>query len=168
MGGLAFLAMYGEKVLKRVFPPTAARMKNPFYKAYKYISTFTTIIVVIVTALTTKHLYAHGTKIRIVGDLDAGYPPAGPPNFQAWPASVAFPAALPLAVLGYMEAYSVARRYSLQFKYSIVPDQELFAFGIGNLFGCLFSSYPTAGTDSAAARYNNQDRSTKHLLTSIF
>lgn len=71
MGGLAFLAMYMEKLLKRIFPPTAARMKNPFYKAYKYISTFTTIIVVVVTALITKRLYAQGTQIRIVGDLDA-------------------------------------------------------------------------------------------------
>jgi hypothetical protein len=32
MGGLAFLFLYGEKVFKRVFPPTVARMKNPFYK----------------------------------------------------------------------------------------------------------------------------------------
>lgn len=71
MGGLAFLAMYGEKVLKRVFPPTAARMKNPFYKAFKYIAPFTTIFVVVITALVTKNLYKHGATIRIVGDLDA-------------------------------------------------------------------------------------------------
>jgi hypothetical protein len=36
-----------------------------------------------------------------------GYAPAGVPKMKEWPVSVAFPAALPLAVLGYMEAYSV-------------------------------------------------------------
>lgn len=39
--------------------------------------------------------------------MTQGYAPTGAPDFKKWPAHVAFPAALPLAVLGYMEAYSV-------------------------------------------------------------
>lgn len=84
MGGLAFLAMYGEKVLKRVFPPTPARMKNPFYKAFKYIAPFTTIFVVVITALVTKNLYKHGATIRMVGDLDAVRLDVGPPCPLPW------------------------------------------------------------------------------------
>jgi hypothetical protein len=40
----------------------------------------------------------------------------------------------------------VARKYALQFKYTIEPDQDLFALGCGNLVSSMFSSYPTAGT----------------------
>lgn len=136
---------YLEKFLKRVFPPTAKRMQNKCYKIYKYTSTFTTIFVVIITASITKGLYKKGIEIPIVGSLPSGYPPVQFPRFHEWPVHLALPAALPLAILGYMEAYSVARKYALQFKYHIVPDQELFALGIGNFFASMFSSYPTSG-----------------------
>lgn len=43
-----------------------------YYKIYKYVATFTTIFVVIITAGITKGLYARGIKIPIVGDLPAG------------------------------------------------------------------------------------------------
>lgn len=50
-----------------------------------------------------------------------------------------------IAITQSKSTLQVARKFSLQYKYPIVADQELFAFGVGNLFGCLFSSYPTAG-----------------------
>jgi hypothetical protein len=72
IGGLSFFFMYMEKFLKRVFPPTPRRMQNKWYKAYKYLSTFTTIFVVIATANITKSLYKQGIHIPIVGSLPPG------------------------------------------------------------------------------------------------
>ena len=145
IGGISFFFLYLEKFLKRVFPPTPRRMANKGYKIFKYTITFTTIFVVIITANITKALYKKGIEIPIVGALPSGYAPAKAPAFGQWPAGLVIPAALPLAILGYMEAYSVGRKYALQFKYQISADQELFALGVGNFFASFFSSYPCSG-----------------------
>ena len=66
--------MYTEKTVKRIFPPTPERLANKWYKAYKYISTFTTIFVVIITAHIAYNLHQQGIKIKVVGSLPDGTP----------------------------------------------------------------------------------------------
>ena len=88
--------------------------------------------------------------------------PAGFNKFQ-WPAlknsfySEGIPfgqvlvAAVPIALLTYLESVSVGRKYALVHKYALDMTQELWALGFGCLFASFFQAYPPGGSFSRTA-----------------
>ncbi len=62
------------------------------------------------------------------------------------------PLALTIAVVGYMEAFSVAKAIETKHKdYTVIPNRELIALGAANLIGSFFRSFPVTGGFSRSA-----------------
>ena len=83
--------------------------------------------------------------------------PRGLPAFiwpdLSWPTiQKLLPLALTIAVIAFVEAYSVAKAIeSKRRDYQIVPNQELIGLGVANVVGALFQSYPVTGGFSRSA-----------------
>jgi MFS superfamily sulfate permease-like transporter len=95
------------------------------------------------------------SKLRIVGEIPSGLSILRKPSFD-YPWSSFFLAVLPLTLINYMEAYSVARRIAYERKelHLLSANQELYALGLANLVGCAATSYPVTGSYSRSALNN--------------
>jgi len=62
VGGLSFFAMVMVKILKRKFPATEERMKHWWFRVWKVLSTFTTLIAVVVAAFAARALTHAGSR----------------------------------------------------------------------------------------------------------
>ena len=56
-----------------------------------------------------------------------------------------------LPMILFIEDVSIAKALGRQNKYNVDASQELYAVGIGNLFGSLFGGYPVTGSFSRSA-----------------
>jgi SulP family sulfate permease len=61
------------------------------------------------------------------------------------------PTALIIALVGFMEAISIAKSMATQTKQRIDPDQELIGQGLANIVGSLFQAFPVSGSFSRSA-----------------
>lgn len=77
--------------------------------------------------------------------------------------------AFTIALIGFMESFSIAKAISVQHGYDIMPNQELVALGTANLAGSFFSAYPTTGSFSRSAVNNSTGAQTllSGMVTSI-
>ena len=90
--------------------------------------------------------------IQVVGNIPSGLPGFALPAFTMADFTALAPMAATLALIAFMEAYSVARAVSQQRgDHEIDADQELRALGAANLLGSLFGAYPTTGGFSRTA-----------------
>jgi len=172
IGAFSFFSLYLLKVLKRdYFPPTPARKKQPLYLLFSYLVTFSTVIVVVATAYWARALHYAGHDIPVVRSIKEGWNPVRLPSFSSHPTSSVFVQAIPLTLIGFMEAFSMAQKYALQYKYEIDINQEAMALGmfllplailprvlnhhptlspshppgLANLLSCPLSIYPASG-----------------------
>ncbi|MFT4834171.1 MAG: SulP family sulfate permease [Marinoscillum sp.] len=90
--------------------------------------------------------------VNIVAEIPSGLPQIGFPNLT-WALFVEMlPLAMTLAVISFMESYSVSK--SLESKsrsYKVLPNKELIALGLSNIVGSLFQAFPVAGGFSRSA-----------------
>ncbi len=100
---------------------------------------------VVVTSYWARALAKAGTDVPVVGVIKAGWNPVRLPDFGSYPTTSVFVQAIPLCLIGFMEAFSMARKYALQYKYEININQEAMALGIANLVSCPFSVFPASG-----------------------
>lgn len=90
--------------------------------------------------------------IRVVGTIPSGLPGFALPAFTTEDVTALAPMAATLALIAFMEAYSVARAVSQKRgDHEVDADQELRALGAANLLGSLFGAYPTTGGFSRTA-----------------
>lgn len=125
------------------------------------------LIVVIITTLLTFFLNLHQSQVNIVQEIPKGLPSF---NFSIvnWKDIVLlFPTAITLAIVAYLESFSVAKAIQNQHKetYELNNNQELFALGMSNLIGYFFNAYPTTGGFSRSAV--NNDAGAKTNLAAI-
>eukprot|EP01103_Thecamoeba_quadrilineata_P013062 TRINITY_DN3513_c0_g2_i7.p1 TRINITY_DN3513_c0_g2~~TRINITY_DN3513_c0_g2_i7.p1 ORF type:complete len:395 (+),score=59.61 TRINITY_DN3513_c0_g2_i7:722-1906(+) len=84
--------------------------------------------------------------VKSSGAIPAGLP--GPSNIFSgsfdW--STLLSGAALIAVLGYMESASVAKKFEGKSKMKVSLPQELLALGVANLMGAFFRAYPTTGS----------------------
>uniref|UniRef100_A0A672NP69 Solute carrier family 26 member 3 n=1 Tax=Sinocyclocheilus grahami TaxID=75366 RepID=A0A672NP69_SINGR len=59
--------------------------------------------------------------------------------------------AIPMAIVGFAVAFSVAKVYSVKHDYTIDGNQELIAFGVSNMFGASFRSFAASTALSRTA-----------------
>lgn len=97
----------------------------------------------------------YATKLKIVGFIPSGFNILRTPTFK-YPWGSFFLDVLPLTMINYMEAYSVARRIASERNelHILNANQELYALGLGNLLGCVATSYPVTGSYSRSALNN--------------
>jgi SulP family sulfate permease len=87
---------------------------------------------------------AHG--IKLVGQLPAGLPPLSMPDFSLTALKTLGSSALAIALLGLVEAVSIARSVATRSGQRIDGSQEFIGQGLSNVFGSFFSSYASSGS----------------------
>jgi MFS superfamily sulfate permease-like transporter len=87
----------------------------------------------------------------VVGDIPRGLPGLAVPNVQ-WDLVLALlPAALVMALIGFMEATSISKAIATTTGERIDASKELVGQGLANIVGSFFSSYTVSGSFSRSA-----------------
>lgn len=103
---------------------------------------------------------------EVVGAIPEGLPKISAPSFELDKLSVLFSAALVIALVGFMEAISIAKAVAARTKQRLDPNQELIGQGLGNLAGSFSMAYPTSGSFSRTAV--NMNMGATSGLSSVF
>ncbi|MGL1886073.1 MAG: sulfate permease [Reichenbachiella sp.] len=76
------------------------------------------------------------------------------------------PVAATLAVIGFLEAYSLSKTLLVKHKneYKLEANRELFALGMSNMIGSFFSTYPVSGSFSRTAVHDQAGAKTTLAL----
>jgi SulP family sulfate permease len=107
---------------------------------------------------------AHG--IHLVGEMPANLPPLSMPNFTIETMRQLAPEAFAVALLGLIEAVSIARSVATKSHQHIHSNQEFIGQGLSNMVGSFFSSY--AGSGSFTRSGINYQAGAKTPLSAIF
>ena len=107
---------------------------------------------------------AHG--IHLVGEMPANLPPLSMPDFSAETLQQLAPEAFAVALLGLIEAVSIARSVATKSHQHIDGNQEFIGQGLSNIVGSFFSSY--AGSGSFTRSGINYQTGAKTPLSAIF
>ena len=104
------------------------------------------LLVVVVGIALAYFLRLDRFGVSILGDIPKGFPEFRLPPIDLQLFTELLPLALTLALIGFMEAISVAKSVeSKHGDYRVVPNKELIALGCSNMIGSLFQSYPATG-----------------------
>ena len=88
---------------------------------------------------------------KVVGTIPEGLPAFAMPAFNLEAFSHLFIGAIIIAMVGFMEAISIAKAMAAKSKDRIDPNQELIGQGLANICGSFFQSYPASGSFSRSA-----------------
>ncbi len=90
--------------------------------------------------------------VAIVASIPEGLPKFVWPDFELGKFMQLIPLAITIAVIAFMESFSVAKSIESKKKhYKVLPNQELIALGAANFVGSFFQSFPVAGGFSRSA-----------------
>ncbi len=116
----------------------------------------------LVSAVATLVVAAGGmehTGVAVVGPLTSGLPDLKFTVPSVGTMEALAPSAFTLALVGFVEAIAVAKRYASAHQYAIDPNRELLGLGLANLAGSVSGAFPvsagfsrTAVNDDAGAR----------------
>jgi SulP family sulfate permease len=109
------------------------------------------LLVVVMGILSVKFLDLQMLGVDIVGSIPSGLPAFNIPHITTGDFTQLLPIAFTLALVAFMEAYSVAKTLEEKYDYKIDANQELRALGLANILGSFFQSYPTTGGFSRTA-----------------
>jgi len=88
---------------------------------------------------------------KVVGRIPRGLPSFSLPEIDYRIVSYLLPFAVIIALLGFMEAISVAKAMAARTGQRLDPNRELIGQGLANICGALTKSYPTSGSFSRSA-----------------
>lgn len=88
---------------------------------------------------------------EVVGTVPAGIPAPDMPEIKWDTLLKLLPTALVIALVGFMEAISIAKSMATRTKQRIDPNQELVGQGLANIVGGFFQSFPVSGSFSRSA-----------------
>lgn len=90
--------------------------------------------------------------VSIVQDIPQGLPSLQLPAFSLGQMGKVLPLAFTIAVVAFMEAFSIAKAVEAKRRdHKVIPNQELIGLGAANLIGSLFQAYPVTGGFSRTA-----------------
>ncbi len=104
------------------------------------------LIALIAGALLALLLGGEQNGIRLVGAIPAHLPPMSMPDFSADTIRQLAPEAFAVALLGLIEAVSIARSVAAKSHQRIDGNQEFIGQGLSNMVGSFFSSYAGSGS----------------------
>lgn len=108
-------------------------------------------LIAVIAACLWMNFFGQNSGVAIVGNVPEGLPSFKTPQIELSNVSRAFPLALTLSLIAFMEAISIAKVIEENKDYSVNPNQELIALGSSNIIGSLFQSYPVSGGLSRTA-----------------
>jgi len=134
-------------------------------KKYKKVPGSLVAVVFGILAVRLFNLEQYG--VSILGEIPQGLPSFKIPQFTMEIVEQLAPLALSLALIGFLEAISVAKSIEAKHNdYKVDANKELIALGLGNMVGAFFQSYPSTGGFSRTAVNNSTGAKTP--LASIF
>ena len=92
------------------------------------------------------------TGVKVLGEVPKGIPAFKIPDWNTDQIILLIPTSLAIALVSFMESIAVAK--AIQSKhgdYKVVPNQELRALGLANIFGSFFQSFTVTGGFSRTA-----------------
>ncbi len=95
------------------------------------------------------HLENHG--IKVVGSMAAGLPTLAIPSLDLGLLRELLPAAVLIALVGFVESVSIAQSLAMRKRQSINPDQELLGQGAANIAAACTGGMPVAASFSRSA-----------------
>ncbi|KJY74818.1 SulP family inorganic anion transporter [Vibrio nigripulchritudo] len=87
-----------------------------------------------------------GFDISLVGEVSGGLPPFSVPDVSAFPYDSMISGVVAVALLGLVEAISIARSVALKSKQNIDSNKEFIGQGLSNIAGSFFSCYVSSGS----------------------
>lgn len=124
------------------------------------------LIALIIGSVTTIVLDGAENGVRVLGELPARLPPLSAPDFSFDTIRVLAPGALAIALLGLIEALSIARSVAVLSGQHINGNQEFIGQGLSNIAGSFFSGYASSGSFTRSGV--NYDAGAATPLASIF
>ena len=109
------------------------------------------LIAVVVTTLLSQFLGYEGMGGAVVGVVPTGLPSFSVPSVDFSILNNLIVPAMIIALLGFVEAISVAKAIASETRQRISANQELVGQGLGNLSSGLFGGYPISGSFSRSA-----------------
>jgi SulP family sulfate permease len=109
------------------------------------------LITVVICTLLSTFLGFEDKGGAVVGDIPAGLPSFSVPTIDMSHFSTLFTTALIIALIGFVEAISVAKAIASQTRQRLSANQELVGQGLGNLASSLTNGYPVSGSFSRSA-----------------
>jgi sulfate permease, SulP family len=104
------------------------------------------LVAMVLGGLTSLLLGGESHGIQLMGRLPAHLPPPSLPDFSLGTLRQLAPKALAVALLGLIEALSIARSIATHSHQQIDGNQEFIGQGLSNIVGCFFSSYAGSGS----------------------
>ncbi|XP_078483342.1 prestin [Ciona intestinalis] len=98
------------------------------------------IVVIVGTGVSYGADLAGNFNVDIIGDIPSGLPVPKPPPTDKYSSVVGY--AIPIAIIGYAVAVSMAKIFGNTFGYKIRPNQELVAYGVSNIVSSFFFCFP--------------------------
>jgi len=89
--------------------------------------------------------------VEVLGNIPRGLPAISIPKVDGTVILSLFPYAMIIALLGFMEAISIAKAMAARTGQRLDPSQELVGQGLANIFGAFTQSYPVSGSFSRSA-----------------
>ncbi len=103
---------------------------------------------------------------EVVGGIPSGLPALSLPSLRIGDMGILFSSALVIALVGFMEAISIAKAMAAKTKQRIDPNQELLGQGLANIVGSFSHAFPVSGSFSRSAVSLNAGARTG--MTSVF
>ena len=103
---------------------------------------------------------------EVVGTVPEGLPPISLPTLDMDKLGAMLSAALVIALVGFMEAISIAKAVASKTKQRLDPNQELIGQGLANIVGSFSQAYPSSGSFSRTAVNANMGATSG--LSSVF
>ncbi len=104
------------------------------------------LLAMIIGGVLAALLGGEAAGLRIVGELGHDLPPLSSPDYSFGSLKALGSGALAIAMLGLVEAVSIARSIALRSGQRIDGNQEFIGQGLANVIGSFFSSYPSSGS----------------------
>ncbi|MBD5771803.1 SulP family inorganic anion transporter [Marinomonas colpomeniae] len=104
--------------------------------------------------------------VFLLDELSGTLPPFRLPSFDSDVLSVLLSGAFAVALLGLIEAASIARSIAMRSKQQIEGNQEFIGQGVSNVIGGFLSCYPSSGSFTRSG--GNYDAGAKTPLASLF
>lgn len=109
------------------------------------------LVVVVAASLASWALDLDALGVARVGSLPSLLPTVAVPQVPWDEVAALAVAAVPLALISYLEAISSAQAFSTRYRYAISPSRELAALGAANLAAGVTGGFPIAGGLSRSA-----------------
>ncbi|WAQ98886.1 S26A4-like protein [Mya arenaria] len=124
------------------------------------------LFVVVAATLVSHYLsFAEKYHMKIVGKIPPGLPTPTMPSLPK--ASVYTADAFIIAIVAFSQCVSLAALFAKKHGYSYDPNQELIAYGLGNVFGSFFACYPYAASVSRSSVQESAGGRTQCVLASM-